>query len=759
MSIISAPDLLKLRNNHPHAGRFYLSFLKPTVVYCGTVTGAYTRGDRAITVTNVSGNIANCVEGNTIYVGTSCGDYSISRRRYRSRVGNVITLDENSVAWTAGQYITVVDNHELFPKYPYITDTSPFIFYKDKDIVYSNQNSNINPVAIAGAPKVGFLNGGSITFSITAVESYALASGATISSYSWSCTGGTIANSAIASTTITFTVAGQYWLKLTVTDSLGTSQSTYRRIYAHERTGANAPCLDFELVGNPSGSFDSSGWSMKVKLYNNADFTDVPDNTQVVLWYESFYNGSEHYIGANGNVRFVGYIKSETITTPVGSGYVEFDVYTAENILDSCNMYSISLEENATPNTWYKFPTGTLTVARAIHHLWKWHSTLLEMCDVFLPISNTKTMYACDDMENGTLLSLTNWTYGNGIFSKVCCDKIGRVHLQEDIIMLSDADQNAITEVMEILPIDRRGDVDIQYVRKAEYQYASVIASGVAMIAGVATPLISKAPGEVPNNRGQETYVVERLVLSSQSDLNRICGRLYAQLNREILEIRITLSGNYPIDIIPQEWFRITLPTDKRETVYGSIQLVCRTITDVIDMVAGTVSPECVFEMRVSSQDGITDAYTSAPEPPNSPLPPYAIPPYTPMPPITFPTSLNCFGVSIRIGSGANVLDLGERGFSEVPFNCIIDRIVLFADAVGSVVVDIRKATYALAPPTGANSIVGATPPTLSNAQKSFDITLTGWTRTLAKGDILSFNVNSVSTIKFLLISLTGRRI
>jgi hypothetical protein len=90
----------------------------PGVVYAGTVSGAHNRGARNITCANLVpgvGNIANVVPGQTVLVGTALGDDSISKRRLRHRNGQVLTLDANGVIWTAGNYITVIENYEFWP--------------------------------------------------------------------------------------------------------------------------------------------------------------------------------------------------------------------------------------------------------------------------------------------------------------------------------------------------------------------------------------------------------------------------------------------------------------------------------------------------------------------------------------------------------------------------------------------------------------------------------------------------------------------
>src|SRR5262245_18801188 len=70
----------------------------------------------------------------------------------------------------------------------------------------------------------------------------------------------------------------------------------------------------------------------------------------------------------------------------------------------------------------------------------------------------------------------------------------------------------------------------------------------------------------------------------------------------------------------------------------------------------------------------------------------------------------------------------------------------LLADQSGSLVVDIWKDTYANYPPTGADSITASAKPTISTATKAQSGTLTGWTTSVSAGDVLRFNVDSVTS-------------
>ena len=108
--------------------------------------------------------------------------------------------------------------------------------------------------------------------------------------------------------------------------------------------------------------------------------------------------------------------------------------------------------------------------------------------------------------------------------------------------------------------------------------------------------------------------------------------------------------------------------------------------------------------------------------------------------------------LSWELYANGAVLQTGAYiGVLEVPFDCTVVSARLLADQAGNLVVDVWKCAYAAYEPSvhpvDADSIVAAAPPTLAAAYKSEDSTLTGWTKTLTKGDLLKINVDSVATI------------
>jgi hypothetical protein len=103
-------------------------------------------------------------------------------------------------------------------------------------------------------------------------------------------------------------------------------------------------------------------------------------------------------------------------------------------------------------------------------------------------------------------------------------------------------------------------------------------------------------------------------------------------------------------------------------------------------------------------------------------------------------------------GAGSPIMT-GFAGDLQIPFASQIVEATLVADQAGSIVIGISKAPYATFPGSLA-SIVGSSPPTLTAAQKSTDTTLTGWTTSIAAGDILRFSVTSASAVTSVTLSL-----
>lgn len=103
--------------------------------------------------------------------------------------------------------------------------------------------------------------------------------------------------------------------------------------------------------------------------------------------------------------------------------------------------------------------------------------------------------------------------------------------------------------------------------------------------------------------------------------------------------------------------------------------------------------------------------------------------------------------IGFLVDGGGSEIPVDKQCFIRIPFNCTITKVTLLADQIGSIVIDIWKDTYNNFPPTDEDSITASSPPTISNDIQSEDNTLTDWIKNITAGDVLKFNVDSVSAI------------
>ena len=93
-------------------------------------------------------------------------------------------------------------------------------------------------------------------------------------------------------------------------------------------------------------------------------------------------------------------------------------------------------------------------------------------------------------------------------------------------------------------------------------------------------------------------------------------------------------------------------------------------------------------------------------------------------------------------GNSTESLEAGLTCFVRVPYGGTIVEWGLVANASCTCVVDVWKNTTL---PTNANSITASAKPSLSGATVADSDTLTGWDTDVVEGDILGFELESVS--------------
>lgn len=106
--------------------------------------------------------------------------------------------------------------------------------------------------------------------------------------------------------------------------------------------------------------------------------------------------------------------------------------------------------------------------------------------------------------------------------------------------------------------------------------------------------------------------------------------------------------------------------------------------------------------------------------------------------------------IVISIDGGGAVIATGVKAAADfhAEFAFTITGWTIFGDTSGAIVIDVWKDTYANYPPTVADTIAGSEKPTITaSGVKGQDTSLSTWTTSVSAGDVLRFNVDSVTSI------------
>lgn len=108
--------------------------------------------------------------------------------------------------------------------------------------------------------------------------------------------------------------------------------------------------------------------------------------------------------------------------------------------------------------------------------------------------------------------------------------------------------------------------------------------------------------------------------------------------------------------------------------------------------------------------------------------------------------------INYVIDSGSISMIAGNKGSVTLDVSGVLESLVILSDQQGDLILDIKKSNYNNFPTF--TSIVGGTYPQMSNSRKIRDDELNSWDTSIVSGDILTFDVISVSNINRFLISL-----
>lgn len=623
MPTLTATQLSDLRETQ-HRVDVFMSFHKPATLWTARVNnGSAAREDQTIPFDSGSGSAFSAVaKHQTVWVGTTPGAKDIGLARVKSissgngGVSGTLVVGANPLIWADNLYLTFKHDYRLWAVFPRIaTDET---FYKDWDvdggITYSDQNTNLYPVAIAGPNRAGFLSGGSLVLNVPIGDSYTMAPGATITSRSVSVyptAGSSVGAFAGGVIPVTYTAAGQYWVKATVTDSNGKSQDTYRLHIVHEDdpSSSDYPFRDFSSL-SISGDWQQQIWEAVFSADDESSLDDIPDEAIAIVWQRAHYGDNQRDVSLveeGSDILVSGYlVKDSRINIDLQKGgAVDFLIMTLSGIMQNHFMYSVSISSESTVDKWWKFRSDALSTGRALHHLYRWHSTVLHICD-FLRLNEDLSTRKATDIERGGLLEMGQ-LYSNASRRRIVADKTGRLHYAIDICLSEDADRAGYTEVAELTERDVVDPLVIS--RNPQRRVSFVFASGFSYSHPDATPIGSTAPSKWPSPFGAKEIHLERLILNDQSESNELAGQVFARENRVLVEVRADMAGNYigVLDVAYPEWWTLNVAAadNVRELTLVDQKIVCRGLRADYNPREGTFATTAYFEPEVDGEPGV----------------------------------------------------------------------------------------------------------------------------------------------------------
>lgn len=661
--IPNSAQLLKLRSR-PHATKLYLSIYQPsTVLACRVNDLTIAKGARSITYDTISAGSYLLVQaGMTLLVGSSAGAEDKGRIRVKSATSSVITVAENShIDWKDNDYLTVVNFYEINAVFPRIiqdpSDATKTIWYKDYDVVYTNQNSVLGSFICMGSHYAGF-SSDQVYYSASGTAN--LLSQAL--SYFWFFEGGTPTGSNLHTPGyVSYATPGHYTTRLIVSGT-ATADISYRHvsIYNHpDNLNTSVPIESWEFM-DLSGSREQGGYVASIKIFESVPETLLKEGSLVVIFSEDWYGdmATKQSIGGNAlnrsSVVFVGYIIKGTIQYNYRDSQVSFDVGSPSEIMKLTDGYSISVQDDHDPATATNDPNIpsswvailNMDLKRAIYHFLRWHSTVLRCCDFqFIGIDRALQFF---DSDRTSLYDAINTLMRSAFLGSIVSDMQGKIWAERDLYLEPDSFETSFV-------LDDRDWVEIITMEEQATDITSFIELGGTAYSGSTgtfSALLSNAPGVAPGYRGKLARI-EGLALISQAELNTLSGNLLSHHNMKYPSIDIALSGNYRnFDVAPQT--KIPLLVSASDTVRGITingNFGLNRITWIFDSKLQLFTPKISLYEITTGISGDTLVI------PNTPpteghyggsfnIPPIIIPPIN-IPPI--PTSVVIGGVTRRV--------------------------------------------------------------------------------------------------------------
>jgi len=476
---LSASELALLRA-YPQASKVYLGVERGVTLLTARADGNHAEGDTTIQLTGVvlpTGDADDLVRGMTVALASvASNDRRVDAAFLSYDSGTeILTISANARQVDDGFYVTVYSSMKLWKVPPDPDWDAPF--------------------AIMGPPRMGFA-GEPLAF--MGANSYSPL-GRTLTAYQWrkydaALVSGSLSipNTAANPLVLVWNTAGEYLVRLKVTDDEGKTGIRYCPVLIFDRAGLNAPYTDV-IVRNCA--YSGRGWSAGFQVYAEAADNDTfPPQALVLLSTlgEDYYGGVKQSVGGcyrgASDMLFAGWIQAESVNVDAEEKSVSFVADSIEQWMDRLTMPNATLRQTDTDFNLLTFNSAYAVLDRLRH------TTLAAIADVFLALFDYQLEIV--DLTQGSLLTqITQSLIGK--YGYVAGSRFGSVTIARDKNLLTAAMRAGLKDSALLFTPEDWLDLTIDKER-----FASVAQWHIEGKDGEDTPIAADYPVSGPGHNG-----------------------------------------------------------------------------------------------------------------------------------------------------------------------------------------------------------------------------------------------------------------
>lgn len=552
-SALSAGQLNKQRGTgysvRSWAADQQISICPNTTVLAARVNGAISSGSNYAQITFdtvTTGAYTDVQVGQTILIShTNSKQAAYLRLRIRKApTSTILYINEINNAITDNDYIFVIDHYDPTDKLARPVG-DPAVQYKDYDTVFQADG----PIVVGlqtgyqGDSSASTNNGLRLTLDVS--NTYSPVSGRTISSYAWTFTAGTytVVSGGLASATLTIDVqVGWQWPKLVVTDSAGTTSTRRFAVAVDTYTqGFDGAQITGDL---------QSGFNARVTGF--AGLSTVLNGTFCIIGRPAEYYNDASGVNVGNSIDFVGWLNREDNSGQSDSVYsfaseVSFELIGVASTLARLEMIQILMRIASLPSVWDEITN--LTPRRAVAHVLRWHTTILELCDLTFDDTTDTFIYPYFDTQGGNPLAACNQAIGSCINSALEFAADGRIAFVRTPWHTSASARTSLTKIADFTNVDLISVEEPVYHRDT---IGKIDAYGAFYnsTSGQVTALRSRAPGFAQGEPEGQGSLNNQILASTtdqataQAELNQRSGNETNVQNPNI-DLTFNLSDGY----------------------------------------------------------------------------------------------------------------------------------------------------------------------------------------------------------------------